>query len=70
MKSKLLIILNLIFILPGCIGVVERSSAVYVEPRPTVIVAEPVYEVVVIHGVPVRRVVVVSRPIIVHRHHH
>lgn len=55
--------------LPILLGCEIRHAAVYVEPRQAIIIAEPVTEVVIIEGRPVRRVVVVPRPIIVHRHH-
>ena len=63
--------LGFMFILSGCVGVVERSAAIYVEPRPTVII-EPTTEVVIIHGIPTRRVIVsprpCPRPIVIRRH--
>lgn len=68
MKIKIPVIVGLMFVLTGC---EVRHAAVYVEPRPTVIVAEPPREVVIIEGRPVRRVIVAPRPVIVrNRRHH
>lgn len=72
MKIKApLIILGFTLVLSGCVGIVERPAAVYVEPRPVVIVhEEPPTEIVIIQGRPVRRVIVAPRPVIIHRHRH
>lgn len=60
--TKYFVILIFASILFGC--EIRPAGAVYVEPHRTVIVEEPAYEVVIVRGVPVRRVVVVPR------HHH
>jgi hypothetical protein len=70
MKIKSLVVLGFVFILSGCVGVIERPAAVYVERRPAVIVTEPVTEVVIIEGRPVRRIIVAPHPIVIRRHHH
>lgn len=70
MKIKSLIVLGFALILSGCVGVVERPAAVYVERRPAVIVAEPVTEIIIINGRPARRVIVAPRPVVRHRHRH
>jgi len=68
MKIKsIFLILCLASILSGC---EIRHAAVYVERRPAVIVTEPVTEVVIIEGRPVRRIIVAPRPIVIRRHHH
>lgn len=71
MKIKpLLIILGFTLVLSGCVGVIERPT-VYVKSRPTVII-EPTAEIVIVHGRPVKRIIVSPRPrprsVIVHRH--